>query len=650
MIIQHGGPKIFAVLPNIIGKKMTQVFSLTRPIVTFTWDDIIVHTNNIFELASIDRVSAKAVYARLQTAPSSGGDELQDNIPKTEDPTITRSKEKQPDHISNDTRSHVIDNMIADTHDEDEGDLRPRRLFLRGQMKYIETWNCMVYLCAPLMPNLEAMFRTGIFINDLSLHDSSRALALVGSQQSAQLKLALDQEQMKSAKLEESMQQLDDEMKKTDSLLYQMIPKQVADRLRRGEPAMNTCEVFQDVSILFSDVVGFTQICSAITPMAVVSMLNTIYSKFDELIEKNKVYKVETIGDAYMVVSGAPTKSKYHALHIADMAIDMVDCMLGLKDPSGQSMKIRIGIHSGMVVAGVVGIKMPRYCLFGDTVNTASRMESSGEAMKIHISQTTKDYLKDAPYLIIERGMREVKSKGEMKTYWLQKKFERPKPHQNARSVAKMTEVCPEIKGGTLLSPNSDGEPVRRLSREDLEVYQKDFPMSAVRYTTHFLNSERHGDDMATVNGRGQQKLPTQNGYTSEGETAGDGIENSVQQNVGRTFCDLDYYLTPTISKAACPEQGQFDEDRSVVSDRHKGVASDEFVELHTDKDGNTVVTSTTDGIDLHSPEEDGHSRSKSVNDVEGDQDNTTDTGRVVTESHEGTRSSTSQSVTCGLI
>ncbi|KAK3526332.1 hypothetical protein QTP70_024279 [Hemibagrus guttatus] len=151
-------------------------------------------------------------------------------------------------------------------------------------------------------------------------------------------------EQKKSSKLEESMKMLDYEMKKTDDLLYRMIPKPVAKRLRKGEPAVNTCEVFPDVTILFSDVVGFTRICSHITPMQVVSMLNTMYTLFDTLSEKHRVFKVETIGDAYMVVAGAPEKTKYHAHNICDMALDMVRSIDHLKDPSnGNNIQIRVG-------------------------------------------------------------------------------------------------------------------------------------------------------------------------------------------------------------------------------------------------------------------------------------------------------------------
>ncbi|XP_018319990.1 soluble guanylate cyclase 88E isoform X2 [Agrilus planipennis] len=377
MLVRSIGNSLMVVLPDLIGKKITNWFDLVRPLIAFKFETILYRTNNIFELVSVEPV-------------------MSDN------PT-----DRRRDEI-----------LITDEFEVPE----ERNLRLKGQMIYMESWKMIMYLGTPVMPDLNSLIATGLYINDLSMHDFSRDLMLAGTQQSVELKLALDQEQQKSKKLEESMRKLDDEMRRTDELLYQMIPKQVADRLRTGENPIDTCEMFDSVSILFSDIVTFTEICSRITPMEVVSMLNAMYSIFDTLTERNRVYKVETIGDAYMVVSGAPEKEVNHAERVCDMALDMVDAITDLKDPStGQHLQIRVGIHSGAVVAGIVGLKMPRYCLFGDSVNTASRMESTSEAMKIHISQSTKELLPEC-YRVTERGEVQVKGKGTMKTYWLQQR------------------------------------------------------------------------------------------------------------------------------------------------------------------------------------------------------------------------------------
>ncbi|XP_035442216.2 soluble guanylate cyclase 88E isoform X1 [Spodoptera frugiperda] len=397
MVVRSIGNSLMVILPDLVGKKITNWFDLVRPLIAFKFQTILNRTNNIFELVTVEAVM----------------------------------HEKAPDKR----------NELLRLSDETEA-ATDKNLRLKGQMIYMDNWRMMMYLGTPVMPDLAALVSTGLYINDLSMHDFSRDLMLAGTQQSVELKLALDQEQQKSKKLEESMRKLDEEMKRTDELLYQMIPKQVADRLRNGENPIDTCEMFDSVSILFSDVVTFTEICSRITPMEVVSMLNAMYSIFDTLTERNRVYKVETIGDAYMVVSGAPEKEDNHAEKVCDMALDMVDAITDLKDPStGSHLSIRVGVHSGAVVAGIVGLKMPRYCLFGDSVNTASRMESTSEAMRIHISQTTQELLSPS-YMVTERGEIQVKGKGAMKTYWLEGRESRP-------SLTKV--ISPQLTPGTEL-------------------------------------------------------------------------------------------------------------------------------------------------------------------------------------------------------
>ncbi|XP_056457976.1 soluble guanylate cyclase 88E-like [Gadus chalcogrammus] len=409
MTMYRIGDGLKEVFSDLQGKKVNEEFTLVRPMLEFSWDNIYFHLNNVFELMSKAVVEMEEMkgsdqeYSSALTQYNSSANSGGEDIELLAFQTVT--------------------GKCSETIFEDLREPPKKPLHLKGQMKYVPQWDSLIFLGTPIIETVEDMIKMGVYVNDLNLHDSSRELILAGTQQSAELQLALDQEQQKYAQLQEIIKKLDEEKKRGDSLLYAMIPKAVADRLRKGITALETCQVFPDVTILFSDVVKFNEICIHITPMQVVDMLNEIYIVFDTLSEKHNVYKVETIRDAYMVVAGVPNKTTFHAHHICDMALDMLSSIDHLKDPStGDNIQIRVGIHSGMVVAGVVGLKMPRYCLFGDTVNTASRMESNGVGMQIHISQTTKDHLEHEPYIIEERGKIFVKGKGYMKTYWLKGK------------------------------------------------------------------------------------------------------------------------------------------------------------------------------------------------------------------------------------
>ncbi|XP_077865379.1 atrial natriuretic peptide receptor 1-like [Saccoglossus kowalevskii] len=221
--------------------------------------------------------------------------------------------------------------------------------------------------------------------------------------------------------VEERTEAFYEEKRRAEELLYQVLPKPVAEKLKRGEAVQ--AESFDSVTIFFSDIVGFTALSASSTPMEVIALLNDLYTCFDAIIDNFHVYKVETIGDAYMVVSGLPIRNgDYHAREIGRMALALLDAVdtFKIRHKPGEQLKLRIGIHSGMVCAGVVGLKMPRYCLFGDTVNTASRMESNGLPRKIHLSKETNKILESFGTFHLEcRGEVEMKGKGKQLTYWL---------------------------------------------------------------------------------------------------------------------------------------------------------------------------------------------------------------------------------------
>ncbi|KPP59763.1 hypothetical protein Z043_122285 [Scleropages formosus] len=221
--------------------------------------------------------------------------------------------------------------------------------------------------------------------------------------------------------LKERTEDLKRERRLAEDLLHQMLPKSVAKQLRQRKHV--EAESYEKVTIFFSDIVGFTTISASCTPLQVVEMLNNLYMCFDTRIDSYDVYKVETIGDAYMVVSGLPERNEdRHADEIAKMSLDLVAAVRQVPIPHmpGKRLQLRAGIHTGPCVAGIVGYKMPRYCLFGDTVNTASRMESTSLPQKIHASSATYlALMKDNAYEMHLRGEIEVKGKGKMKTYWL---------------------------------------------------------------------------------------------------------------------------------------------------------------------------------------------------------------------------------------
>ncbi|XP_052127251.1 guanylate cyclase 32E-like, partial [Frankliniella occidentalis] len=221
--------------------------------------------------------------------------------------------------------------------------------------------------------------------------------------------------------VQERTNQLSEEKKKTEALLHRMLPKTVTEALKRGDPV--EAESFDCVTIYFSDIVGFTELSAVSTPLQVVDLLNDLYTCCDSIISHYDVYKVETIGDAYMVASGLPVRNgDRHAGEIASMALRILSRIrrFEVRHRQGEPLQLRIGIHSGHCVAGVVGLAMPRYCLFGDTVNTASRMESSGLPHRIHISEATHALLQRlGGYHCEERGVIPVKGKGNMRTWWL---------------------------------------------------------------------------------------------------------------------------------------------------------------------------------------------------------------------------------------
>lgn len=214
---------------------------------------------------------------------------------------------------------------------------------------------------------------------------------------------------------------IEKERERSDLLLHNILPHKVVERLKQAEPV--TAVRFDMASILFADLVGFTTLSKHRKPEELISMLNKIFSEFDELVEQRSLEKIKTIGDAYMVAGGVPEMDAKHLSKIAELALDMRERLHGLSETLGESIQCRIGVHAGPLVGGVIGFKKFSYDVWGDTVNVASRLESHGVPGRIQVSEQLYEALKDH-YLFEERGLVSLKGRGDVKTYFLHERLQ----------------------------------------------------------------------------------------------------------------------------------------------------------------------------------------------------------------------------------
>ncbi|RFC48229.1 MAG: Adenylate cyclase, partial [Verrucomicrobia bacterium] len=201
-----------------------------------------------------------------------------------------------------------------------------------------------------------------------------------------------------------------------ERLLLNVLPKAIGDRLKAGEQTI--VDAVPEATVMFADIVGFTRIAAAFSAARTVSLLNEIFSEFDALSELKGLEKIKTIGDAYMVVGGVPLPQANHAVRCAKMAFEMLNAMHHFNLRHQFKWQLRIGLHSGPLVAGIIGSIKFSYDLWGDTVNIASRLESHGEPDIPQVSQVTADLLKDH-FVLEERGDIDLKNRGMTKTYRL---------------------------------------------------------------------------------------------------------------------------------------------------------------------------------------------------------------------------------------
>lgn len=278
-----------------------------------------------------------------------------------------------------------------------------------------DTWKNLAESCWKEQPTDRPSFDS--IVSLLTMLNGGREISLADSMAT---RLEAHTRHLEDVVMERSLE-LADEKVRMETLLCELLPKSVFEQMKAGQKIRP--ESFEQVTFFNSDIVGFTSISSQSTPMQVVKLLNSMYSVFDEVLSNYDVYKVATIGDAYVVTSGLPERNgDQHAREIALMSLHMLKTLADFTIPHvpSESIVMRIGLHTGSCVAGVTGIKTPRYLLFGETVNTAARLEALGEPMRIHVSDTTTTLLqKDDQFMLESRGEIHVPGHGIMCTSWL---------------------------------------------------------------------------------------------------------------------------------------------------------------------------------------------------------------------------------------
>ncbi|XP_076826094.1 guanylate cyclase soluble subunit beta-1-like isoform X2 [Clavelina lepadiformis] len=334
---------------------ITDLFELVRPRIPFTFDTIQAQINQVFVLRT-----------RLGVVRNEHNLQPQANNAVSNPNEASKHVDGKHGHLTVETQKKLS---------KSEEDLSCLRL--KGQMIYVPECKQMLFLCSPSVMNLVDLTMRGLRLSDIPLHDATRDLLLVGEQFEEDYKLAQNLEIL-TDKLQHTLLAREREKKMTDKLLYAVLPHWVANELRHKRKVAPMR--FNVVTILFSGLVGFSKFCAQHSTsdgaMKIVQLLNDLYTTFDSLTDPKRnpyIYKVETVGDKYMAVSGLPEPCNDNARHICQMALEMMELSERLL-MGGEPIQVTIGIHSGEVVTGVIGQRTPRYCLFGNTIFASTRL------------------------------------------------------------------------------------------------------------------------------------------------------------------------------------------------------------------------------------------------------------------------------------
>ncbi|EFP05430.1 CRE-GCY-34 protein [Caenorhabditis remanei] len=378
------GDELYNHIPNELlkpGTPILRIFEINRPQIPLDFENICNFINAVFVL-------------QVKTSPL---------------------KKKHMDALTKEEQEQEVEAMEAENTSNEL--TQGCHLKLKGQMMMLATKKHIIYLCSPYVTSINELMQFGMRLTAMPLHDATRDLILLNQQRLTDVEVNLQLE-ANNEQLETMTRELELERKKTDSILKDMLPRKIAKQLLSGEH-IEPCEY--ETTVMFCDLPAFQQIIPVCQPKNIVKLLNEVFFKLDRIVVLRGVYKVETVSDSYMTVSGIPDYTNEHAETMCHVALGMMWEARSVMDPVNNTpFLLRIGLHSGTIIAGVVGTKMPRYCLFGETVTLASQMESLGLAGKIQCSKWTyTQAMETGRFEFAPRGRITVKGRGDVETYFL---------------------------------------------------------------------------------------------------------------------------------------------------------------------------------------------------------------------------------------
>merc|ERR1719219_3289832 len=403
MTIKNMGTALRYCIPLSVGKKLGEYWELMKPLIDFKYEVIESRLNSMFELATIDEID------KLRTNEDSGSG-----------------------------RSSSDELELEDLEDID------KTLHIKGQMVFIQEWQLMLFLACPIMKGLNNLIWSGLFINDLSMHDYSRDIMLANAQQDMEVSLAKMQLNKKIALTKSNNDKAGVLKKQNDELGYMFVPTQASVELIQGKSGTELTQKFDRASMMVVEIYGTTEFCSKGKPAAVCSFMNNVESIFEHLIKRNRCYRVDAKYE-WLITSGAAEKGDSPVENIVDCSLDLLEaCKKALRDPATKKeVKVAIAIETGPAVMLICGTSIPKYDLVGSAVDHAGLMVLDAQPGSMIVGPVTRSCL---PAMFKVKDHKEVAGVG-MTHIMVEKEGRKPLQDKDIKALAPVEAAAPE-KGG----------------------------------------------------------------------------------------------------------------------------------------------------------------------------------------------------------